>query len=239
MFEPRDGSREIKEVLDLIRERGLKASRGRDFQIIGVTKTFPVQRVLDGYRAGLRDFGENYADELAAKASSPELNFPGDPIRWHFLGAVQSRKIRVLAPLVSVWHSVSRPKEIVRISTASPGAAIFVQVDFSHSQQRSGASLDSVEELVNLGRGRGLNVLGLMVVPPLVSPRETEEIFRTVEHERLRLALKASSMGMSDDYEMALSSGSTHIRIGRALFGDRNASGARIEGSKLGQGGPE
>ncbi|NNN19640.1 MAG: hypothetical protein HKL84_07280 [Acidimicrobiaceae bacterium] len=221
-----------------ILSKGLKASGGRIFEVVGVSKTFPVDTILAAYQAGIRNFGENYADELLMKASSPSLRFDQEPIKWHFLGAIQSRWINKLAEYVSVWHSVSRAKEIEQIAKVSPGAEIFIQVDFSNAKGRNGIGLDDAEGLVNLSRENGLRLLGLMVVPPLVDRISLGHIFSAVNDERLRLGLCGCSMGMSDDFELALAMGSTHIRVGRVLFGNR--SNAVILGSNINksQGGP-
>ncbi|MDA8271678.1 MAG: YggS family pyridoxal phosphate-dependent enzyme [Actinomycetota bacterium] len=227
----------IRAAYQDVLSRGLKASKGRPFEVVGVTKTLPVETVAAAYRAGLRNFGENYADELIAKASHPSLIFTDDPIRWHFIGAIQSRKIHKLADLVAVWHSVSREKEIELIAKLSPAVAVFIQVDFSENEQRNGVRLVEAAGLVNLCRERDLRVIGLMVVPPLVDPESLGKIFTEVNAERLRLGLQGCSMGMSDDFELALARGSTHIRVGTVLFGARNKT--ELLGSKIVQGGPE
>lgn len=230
---------EIDAAYREIMEKGLAASGGRPFQVIGVTKTFTVDTVRCGYEAGLRNFGENYADELIAKASDPALTFHDDPIRWHFIGKIQSRKISKLARYVSIWHSVSRAKEVEQIASICPGAEIFIQVRFDCDPQRNGIRLEEVGELVSLGKDKGLKVLGLMLVPPLVDNSTLAAMFALVQKERLRLGLSGASMGMSDDYELALSKGSTHIRVGRVLFGSRYSGiGLGALGSNRGQGGP-
>ncbi len=216
--------------------RGLRSTNGRPFEVIGVTKTFAVEIVQAGYEAGIRSFGENYADELISKASHSSLIFADDPIKWHFVGAIQSKKISKLAEHVSVWHSVAREKEIERIAEVSPNAEIFIQVNFSDALQRNGVRPPDAEGLVNLGREAGLQVIGLMVVPPIVNQDLLGKIFTAVNDERLRLGLRGCSMGMSDDFELALAKGSTHIRVGRALFGNRGSTG--MLGSNRGQGGP-
>lgn len=218
--------------------RGLRASEGRAFETIGVTKTCPIETVSAGYQAGLRNFGENYADELLEKASSPVLAYGDDPIRWHFIGAIQSRKIAKLARYVSVWHSVARAKEIRRIAEITPNAEVFIQVNFSAKTERNGVRIGEAEELVNLGKASGLQVLGLMVVPPLTDHISLGNIFTAVNDERLRLGLQGCSMGMSDDFELALAKGSTHIRVGRVLFGDRGATSILGSEQNIGQGGP-
>lgn len=225
----------IKANYDQIIQRGLEASGGRTFKVIGVSKTFAVSTLLAGYRAGLRDFGENYGDELVAKASHHSLMFDDDPIRWHFIGAIQSRKIAKLAPYVSVWHSVARAKEIDMISSLSSDSSIFIQVKMDNSPERNGVPLEVAHELVEHGRKSGITVLGLMVVPPVVDDDKLAEIFSAVNSERIRLKMDYCSMGMSEDFEVALKHGATHIRVGRALFGSRVNT---VLSRELGQGGP-
>ncbi len=231
---------QINSAYRSVLSRGLRASGGRQFETIGVTKTLPIDLVSAGYQAGIRSFGENYADELLEKASSPLLANDEDPIRWHFIGAIQSRKIAKLARYVSVWHSVARAKEIDRIAEITPDAEIFIQVNFSveGDRIRNGVPIDAAEELVNLGKASGLQVLGLMVVPPQVDRISLRDIFTAVNDERLRLGLQCCSMGMSQDFELALAKGSTHIRLGRVLFGDARAMGILESKEHLGQGGP-
>ena len=225
----------IRANFERIIQRGLEASRGREFQVIGVSKTFPVSTLLAGYRAGLRDFGENYGDELIDKASHHSLIFDDDPIKWHFIGAIQSRKIAKLAPYVSVWHSVARAKEIDMIGSLSPDSSIFIQVKMDDSPERNGVPLEVADELVDHAHKSGITVLGLMVVPPVVDDDKLAEIFSAVNSERIRLKLDYCSMGMSEDFEIALRHGATHIRVGRALFGSRVDT---VLSRELGQGGP-
>lgn len=229
-----DSAIEIEKSYNDIKAKGLLASSGRPFTIVAISKTFGYEMVEQAYLAGLRDFGENYADELLIKAQSSHLLFREDPIRWHYVGAIQSRSIAKLAPFVSVWHSVARSKEIELISKVSPGARIFIQIKYGEAQERNGISLERASELVSLGVDKGLSVLGLMVVPPVSDYSMVEKVFIDVNSERQRLGLPFASMGMSEDFELALSCGSTHIRIGRALFGSRSDSNRPVKG----QGGP-
>lgn len=235
MSEERQFTSKIYQSYREVIARGLVASDGRPFQVIGVTKTLPPELISEGYQCGIRDFGENYADELIEKASHRSLIFDVDSIRWHFIGAIQSRKIAKLASFVSVWHSVARAKEVEIIASEAPRAQIFIQVKMDDQEHRNGVSLGGAADLVDLAKERNLQVLGLMVVPPLVKRKKLEEIFAAVNSERIRLGLECSSMGMSSDFELALSRGSTHIRVGTSIFGGRD----RISlGSNLGQGGP-
>ena len=188
---------------------------------MGVTKGFGPDAVQAAREAGLRDLGENYAAELLEKAGAA----PGDEGRdeseiWHFLGAIQRNKVPSLAPLVGVWQSVAREVEGVRIARFAPGAAVMVQVDVTGLPGRNGCAPSDVPELVERLRALGLVVLGLMTVAA-PGTGAAEAAFNQVVRLADRLGLPERSLGMSDDLEAAVAAGSTMVRIGRALFGDR------------------
>lgn len=191
----------------------------REVAVVAVTKTHTLDTVLAAYEAGLRCFGENYVDELVAKSSATSA-LPD--VEWQFLGALQSRKIRTVAQHAQLVATVSRLKEIERLAECdAPVPRILVQVDYTGAAGRNGADATDVSGLIAAARQRGLRVTGLMTVAP-VDPSAAQRAF----HELAALAagegLQELSMGMSGDYEMAVSAGATHIRLGQALFGPRN-----------------
>lgn len=212
---------------------------GRDpagVRIVAVTKGFSTSAVEAARRAGLYDIGENYADELLAKvadstvaaastvATSARANDDGDdaPVtRWHYLGAVQRRRVRVLAPVVSCWQTLSRAVEGETIATHAPGATVFVEIDATEVPGRNGCRPSEAPALVASLRGSGLDVRGLMTVGPPGPPEESRGAFRLTAALARDLGLPEVSMGMTDDLEVALSEGSTMVRVGRALFGER------------------
>jgi pyridoxal phosphate enzyme (YggS family) len=188
-------------------------------RVLAVTKGFGPEAVAAAWRLGLLEVGENYARELEAKRSA--LDGVGPPgVRWHFLGRPQTNKIRALAPRVDCWQSVSRPVEGERIERARPGATVLIQVGFSSDTDRPGCPPDAVGALVRTLAGLGLDVAGLMAVAPR-PPDEARAAFRTVRRLADDLGLATRSMGMTEDLELAVAEGSTMVRIGRALFGDR------------------
>jgi PLP dependent protein len=187
--------------------------------VVAVTKGFGPAHARAAVAAGLGDLGENYAQELTAKA--PALAVAGIRARWHFLGAVQRNKVPALAPLVSCWQSVSRREEGVAIARRRPNASVLVEVDASGAPGRNGCAPEAVADLVSSLGADGLDVRGLMVVAPLDAP--ARPAFRTVRDLADRLGLAERSMGMSDDLEDAVKEGSTMVRVGRALFGERPA----------------
>ena len=183
-------------------------------RVVGVTKGFGLDAVQAALEAGLRDLGENYAKELVDKATAAG----GDAV-WHFLGAVQRNKVPDLAPLVGLWESVAREPEGARIARFAPGAPVLVQVDTTGLPGRNGCAPSDVAELVERLRDLGLAVRGLMTVaaPGPAGAAAFTEVGRLADS----LGLDERSMGMSDDLEAAVAAGSTMVRVGRALFGER------------------
>jgi len=236
----------VAAALGRVRER--IADAGGDpvsVRVVGVTKGFGVEAVRAALRAGLADLGENYAQELLAKAEELRALGPDDTdrtsgaddggrtdegsdavrggydaVRWHFLGAVQRNKVPALAPVVSCWQGVARALEGEAIARRRPGATVLVEVDTTAATGRNGCSPEGVPGLVADLRGAHLDVRGLMTVAP-TDPEGARRAFRTVRALADDLGLPERSMGMTDDLELAVAEGSTMVRVGRALFGDR------------------
>ncbi len=188
--------------------------------LVAVTKGFGPEAVRTALAAGLVAVGENYADELVAKAAAL-ADDPGPAPEWHYLGAVQRNKVPRLAPLVACWQGVARVEEGLAIARRHPGARVLVQVDVAGIAGRGGVPEDGVAALVAALREEPLDVAGLMAVGPPGPPEDARPGFRRVGRLADDLGLAVRSMGMTDDLEVALSEGSTMIRVGRALFGDR------------------
>ncbi len=202
--------------------RGRIAGAGGDpaaLSIVAVTKGFGPWAVRAAADNGLDLVGENYAQELLAKADAV-----GDlPVSWHYLGAVQRRKVPSLAPVVSCWQSVCRIEEGEAIAARAPGASVLVEVDVTAGGGRRGVRPGDVAGLVERLSALDLAVQGLMVVGPPGAPEGARQAFRGVARLRAQLGLSQLSAGMSDDLEVAVSEGSTMVRVGRALFGPRPA----------------
>lgn len=171
---------------------------------------------------GLVDVGENYAQELVAKAAElgREPGSPGEQLRWHMIGALQRNKVKKLAGVVAVWQTVDRASVAAEIGKRDPGARVFVQVNVTDEAQKSGCSVAEAPALVDRCRELGLETSGLMTIGPTdgSDPRPGFALLRAMA-ERLELA--ELSMGMSGDLEAAVAEGSTMIRVGSALFGPR------------------
>ncbi|MEO6121811.1 MAG: alanine racemase, partial [Acidimicrobiales bacterium] len=203
-----------------VRRRIEVAGGGRAVRVVAVTKGVAADLVAAALHAGVSDFGENYAEELLAKAAVvvPVVAPVESSCRWHFLGAVQRRKVRDLAPTVACWQSVDRLSAGQEIARRAPGATVLVQVEITGRPGRNGCAPDQAATLVERLRETGLNVAGLMAVGDRSDPRPG---FRRLADLGRRLELAELSMGMSDDLEVAVNEGSTIVRVGRALFGPR------------------
>jgi len=208
--------------LRAVRERIARAGADPErVRVVAVTKGFGADAVRAAVGAGLRDVGENYAAELEAKAEALEADPVPVGVVWHFLGAVQRNKVADLAPRVGLWQSVAREVEGARIARFHPAAAVLVQVDSTGLAGRNGCAPSDVAGLVGrLRDAHGLDVRGLMTVA--APGREAAgAAFGTVARLADELGLAERSMGMSDDLESAVAAGTTMVRLGRALFGDR------------------
>ncbi len=227
--EPEDPS-ELRAALARVRGRIVDA--GGDparVRIVAVTKGFGADAVRAALRAGVEDVGENYAAELLAKEREIQASWAGEegkgagaggPLRWHFLGTVQRNKVAALAPVVSCWQGIARRVEGEAIALRRPGATVLVEVETTALPGRNGCAPDAVPALVASLRAAELDVRGLMTVAP-VDPEGARRAFRTVRALADDLGLAERSMGMSDDLELAVAEGSTMVRVGRALFGER------------------
>ncbi|HEX3565922.1 MAG TPA: YggS family pyridoxal phosphate enzyme [Acidimicrobiales bacterium] len=194
-------------------------------RLVAVTKGFGPDAVRAALAAGVTDIGENYADELVGKADALSVSGgePGSgPLpRWHFLGAIQRNKVARLAPLVGCWQSIARIEEGRAIARRHPGVSILVQVDVVGAQGRNGCRPEDVAGLVTALRDEQLDVAGLMTIGPPGPAETARPAFALVRNLATELGLPECSMGMTDDMDVALAEGSTMIRLGRALFGER------------------
>ncbi len=212
----------VAERLGEVRDRITRAGGDwRSITVMAVTKGLGHSAVEEACGAGLRDFGENYAQALLGRPTGMgKVSTP--PPRWHYLGAVQRNKVRRLASHVSSWQGVDRVAEGMEIARHAPGATVMVQVNVTGAPQRNGCAFDEVPRLVDGLREHDLDVRGLMCVGPRDDPRSA---FARLAAAAGDLGLAELSMGMSGDFEVAVQEGSTMLRLGTALFGPRPASG--------------
>ena len=208
-----------------VRERIDRALRGdpRAVSLVAVTKTFGPEAMLAAGTARCDAVGENYAQELVAKldALAAEGRL-GEVPEVHFIGQLQSNKVRALAGRVAVFETVDRPSLASELARRAPGSRVLVQVDATEEPGKGGCPVADVPRFVDECRSLGLSVEGVMTVGPTTGgPAAARPVFRTVRALADRLGVAVCSMGMSDDFEVAVEEGSTQVRIGSALFGAR------------------
>jgi pyridoxal phosphate enzyme (YggS family) len=212
----------VAEALAVVRGRVVAAGGGDDVRILPVTKSFGPEAVVAALAAGCTAVGENYAQEVVAKREVLS------GVEVHFIGQLQTNKVRQLADLVSVYETVDRVRLAHEIAKRAPGAHILIQVDTADEPGKGGCPLDQLDGLVDEATALGLSVDGLMTVGPTSGdPDETRRGFRQVRAAVDRLGLGVCSMGMTGDLEIAVQEGSTQLRIGTALFGRRTVPGQR------------
>lgn len=193
-----------------------------DVTLVAVSKSHPTAAIREAYRVGLRDFGENRVQEADAKIAT--LREEGCRPRWHLIGHLQTNKAKVAVDLFDILHSVDSVRLAETIANCARGpVAVFVEVNVAGESTKFGAAPESVPELVrSLRQLPNIDVRGLMTVAPRVDdPEDVRPVFRRLRHLRKELHLPELSMGMTDDFEVAIEEGSTLVRVGRAIFGPR------------------
>lgn len=212
---------EVADRLSALRER-LSQVGGDRVRVVAVTKGFGAEAVSAALDAGLADVGENYAQELLAKAGDRQGRVDaGLQPRWHFIGRLQRNKVRKIAGLVHLWQSVDRIEVADQIARWAPGARVLVQVDVAGVGGRGGCPPADTDRVVAGCRQAGLDVAGLMAVGDPGPPEQARPGFRLLAAQAADLGLAELSMGMSADIEVAVEEGATMIRVGTALFGPR------------------
>ncbi|HEX9713876.1 MAG TPA: YggS family pyridoxal phosphate-dependent enzyme [Actinomycetota bacterium] len=223
---------EIAKRVDAVCARVAEAAgrAGRDpaeVTIVAVAKTFPPEAISTAVDAGINDIGENRVQELRSKQSVLD-----DPrIRWHFVGSLQLNKVRHVAGSVVLIHGVDSPELAGEIARRAERRGIeqdlLLQVNVSGETSKHGVRPEDALGVADAIAGApGAQLRGLMTIPPAGDPDASRRAFAALRALRARIASEhpgavGLSMGMSDDFEIAIEEGATHVRIGRALFGPR------------------
>ena len=228
--------------LDAVRARIAAVGRDpSDVTVVAVTKGFGPEAIVAAVGAGLVEVGENYAQECVAKIAAARdqlagsvgvggVGVGGDGVgvggvtvapRLHFIGRLQTNKVRLLSPHVALWQSVDRLPLGREIARRAAGARVLVQVNVSDEPAKGGCAPGEADALVGALLALGLDVRGLMAVGPTGPPDMARPGFAWLRAECDRLGLAVCSMGMTDDLEIAVAEGSTMVRVGSALFGMR------------------
>jgi len=205
------------------RVAALRARLPAGVTLVAVSKTQPASAVREAYAAGQRHFGENYAQEWREKAEAladlPDLT-------WHFIGALQTNKVKYLAGRVGYVHTVDRlelARELSkRFAAAGAAARVFLEINLGGEAQKAGCPPEAAQALLAAMRALpAVEPVGLMCIPP--PGDDPVPHFRALKALRDRLGLRELSMGMSGDWERAVAEGATFVRVGSALFGERPA----------------
>ena len=189
--------------------------------LIAVSKLQPNDRVLKVLDSGHREFGENYVQEAAAKWPTWRENY--SQLKIHMLGPLQTNKARQAMELFDCIHSVDRPKLVNTIARLAQELGkcpeLFIQVNTGAEVQKAGILVKDLESFIVDCRDKDLPIKGLMAIPPV--DEEVSLHFALLKKLADNNGLKGLSMGMSDDFEKAISFGATHVRVGSAIFGSR------------------
>lgn len=214
-------ARQLEVVRQALAKAAHKAGRDpADVTLVAVSKGSTITAIMEAYEAGQRDFGENRATELDEKA----VRLPAD-IRWHFIGSLQTRQVKIARPHTHLLHSLDRPKLIRAWSAEPEPPAALLQVNIAGEPQKHGARAEETRSFLVQARDAGIRCVGLMTMPPQVeSAEENRHWFRDLAKLRREVGgefpeLTHLSMGMTDDYGVAIEEGATMIRVGRAIFG--------------------
>ncbi len=230
-------------------------------KVVAVSKGVPASLMQCAVSVGICDFGENYAQELVEKYD--QVTNKSGQLHWHFIGALQSNKLRMLASKVSLWHSVCRKNHIEALAKLVQSPSILIQVNLDSfitdnldhglaadrmavnqvavnqvavnqvavnqlaagSTQRQGISPEDLDGMVEIVRSSGCRLKGLMGVGPMGDRDSVARAFSWLGDQALRLGVDELSIGMSNDYELALECGATILRLGSYFFGERQRPG--------------
>ena len=227
----------IKKNIQLINENiervALNSNRKKeDITLLAVTKTVDTDAILEAIDFGIKDVGENKPQELARK-----YNVIGDKVRWHLIGTLQTNKVKYIIDKVSMIHSLDREalcEEIQkRAEKIDKTIDCLVQVNISKEESKHGLDRECVVDFIKntSEKYKNINIKGLMTMAPFSSKdNEIRKVFKDLKDLSLEIkelniqgvSMDVLSMGMSNDYEIAIEEGSTIVRIGTSIFGKRN-----------------
>ena len=219
-----DNLTKIRNAVDLV----VSSSRRKlsDVNLVGVSKTKSLDMIREAFELGLKDIGENYVEEFSQKYS----DYKPDDLRYHFLGRLPTKKVRKVVGKAQLIHSVDSLKLAQKIDFVSfeekVCQEILIQVNQGSELSKSGISKDSLESLFSeVSNLKNIKIKGLMSIPPFNEParpyfQELRRLRDSLE-QSLGIGLPYLSMGMSGDFKEAIEEGSTHIRVGTAIFGQR------------------
>ena len=221
----------IDGVEEKIGEACRRSGRSRDeVRLVAVSKKFPLAVILEANRLGLQDFGENYAQELRDKHRDAGKG-AGEMLRWHFIGALQRNKVKYVVGRADLVHAVDNIALVAELDkrAAAAGTRVRALVEINGGEEsKNGICADDLREfLESASRFRNVSLEGLMIMSPYFEdPEMSRPWFSGLREMRDKVAgefpgVREISMGMSNDFEVAIEEGATILRVGSALFGPR------------------
>jgi pyridoxal phosphate enzyme (YggS family) len=218
----------IQAIQNQIAEAAIRSGRNAsDCRLVAVSKTVGVEEIAQAIKAGLCDFAENRTDLFSARqAQFPEVN-------WHFIGRIQTNKIKDFAGKAALVHSVASARALLgidrRAEVVSQIQPVLIEVNVSGEDSKDGVTVDELPDLLSLASSlEHLTVEGLMTIAPIAGEATVRDCFRGLREiqnqvqllfvETPRINLRELSMGMSDDFQIAVEEGATIVRIGRSVW---------------------
>ena len=219
--------KKIGHLKNEIKEAAIKSSRDPDdIKVIAASKYADVYQMEEVFHAGINDFGENRAEELLKK-----YEIIGDMVKWHFLGHLQRRKVKQVVPIAEYIHSIDRLSTIEHVNKAAFDSnkiqKVLVEINISGEQTKFGMPPDELNSFVGyLEKYRNIAAVGLMTIAPLTGDMELirrvfkklKKLMLDINKNIVNIDLKELSMGMSNDFKIAVEEGSTMVRIGSLIF---------------------
>ncbi|RYD58523.1 MAG: YggS family pyridoxal phosphate-dependent enzyme [Sphingomonadales bacterium] len=217
-----DAQERLAQVQDRIaRAARLAGRKPESVTLIAVSKTHDADAIRPLIESGQRVFGENRVQE--AQAKWPELRAETPDVQLHLIGQLQSNKAEDAVALFEAIHSVDRPSLVTALANAMEKTgrrpACFVQINIGSEEQKGGCAIEALPDLLALARDSSLPIAGLMCIPP--ADVDAAPYFALLAKIARQNGLDGLSMGMSSDFETAVTIGATHVRVGTALFGGR------------------
>ena len=190
--------------------------------IIAVSKKQSVEKIYNLIEQGHLDFGENQIQEIEKKWPAIKNKFP--EIKLHFIGTIQSRKIQRIFEICDEIHSVDRMKIIQALKELekkyNEKRSYFIQVNTGQEPLKSGVHIDNIDKFIGIARSQyDFSIKGLMCIPPIHD--DPEDHFKILKNIANKNKIQCLSMGMSNDYDVAVKNGATHVRLGTLIFGKR------------------
>ena len=211
-----------KEIISAIEQRLKGQNIDKRSKVIAVSKTFKLEKILPLIDYGHLDFGENKVQEAIEKWS--EIKTKKKDIQLHLIGKLQSNKAKFAVKIFDYIHSLDSEKLAKKISEEqskqNKNIKLFIQVNIGNEDQKSGISINQINDFYQFCNQLNLNIIGLMCIPPF--DQNPEGYFKEMQSLKEKLNLKELSMGMSSDYLQAVDYSSTYLRIGSSIFGKRD-----------------